>query len=98
MQKISWGNYPLSSAITAAMPAPAHLAWEFERDNQLLRLETHMYPQHQDFVIVRTYSGRLPLVEHHHRYPAFLARALVIDQALSDCCWSQVGQPDVVES
>jgi len=71
------------------------MIWIFQRDGQVVRLETHFDIDASEYVLKVSWYGRPETVERFEHGHAFTERLMALDQQLRSGRWSQIDSPRV---
>jgi hypothetical protein len=69
------------------------MLWFFQRDNQVLRLETRIDTVTGAYVVVIEWADRPPETERYTDLDAYEARLRALEQRLEAEHWTQLGGP-----
>lgn len=71
------------------------MVWIYERDGQVLRLETQLDVTTKEYVLALFWCGRPDRVERYENVDAFSERLRALDKQLADGGWSQIDNPQL---
>ncbi len=72
------------------------MVWIYERDGQVLRLETQLDVTTKEYVLALFWCGRPDRVERYENVDAFSERLRALDKQLADGGWSQIDNPQLI--
>ena len=90
MAKVVWANYPISRVVTHQAGSSMRLTWCFERNGEVLRLETGTAQQTGEYFVARRDEGGRVKTERYTRYSEYVATVLALDHRLAEQQWSRV--------
>ena len=69
----------------------------FQRGSEVVRLETRVDAQTDEYVVVVGWSDKAPQSERYRDYAAFHARIVNLEQQLAADNWVQLGEPTILK-
>ena len=71
------------------------MIWIFERDREVVRVETRFDSKTSEYVLAMFSGGRLESIERYQHAGAFGERLRALEQQLGAERWSQIDSPEI---
>ena len=72
------------------------MIWVFERDGEIVRLETRFNSKTKEYVLAVVWCERLQSIETYQDVGGFSERLRALEQQLVAESWSQIDNPQIV--